>query len=326
MELINNILTDRKMLFWLSFIIIFFVVLFIDVCARNKRTEEMKSKTALKWSALWVCVALLYGIAILLWYPNGEIRGPEFIAGYLTEYSLSIDNLFVFIMIFKIMKVAPAQQPRLLLIGILFSIVLRIIFAVVGLALIQQFAFVLYIFGAILVWTAWKMAFTNENEEANPEDGVVYKFAKKVLPITNDAPKNALTTRVNGKFYFTGLFLVAIAIGSADIIFAVDSVPAIMGISQYPFIVISSNVFACLGLVSLFFALKAVIDRFYYIKYGVSFILFFIGLKMIFAWATPIEHFFKSNSWVGLSVIVLTLVISVVVSLLFPKKEIHNSK
>jgi tellurite resistance protein TerC len=257
----------------------------------------------------------------------------KYIAGYLTEYSLSVDNLFVFIMIFSLMGVHPNNQPRLLKLGILLSIVLRIIFILVGMGLVQRFAWVIYVFGAILVWTAYKMVFTSEEDHVDPTQNILYKQASKMFPLDPDPHTPKFFTHINGKTHITTVSLVFLVIGSTDVLFAVDSIPAIIGVikegatnvltlQEENFIAITSNVFAVMGLVSLFFGLKGIMGMFRFLKHGVSFILFFIGVKMLLGFVPAVEHFFKAHSWVSLTVIVLTLVVSMLLSVIIkPSKE-----
>jgi tellurite resistance protein TerC len=262
----------------------------------------------------------------------------KFISGYLTEYSLSVDNLFVFIMIFSLMGVHEKNQPKLLKLGILLSIVLRILFILAGMELVQRFSWIIYIFGIILLWTAYKMAFTSEDDHVDPQSNILYKTASKLFPLDPDPHASHFFKRMNGKIYITSIFLVFLVIGSTDVLFAVDSIPAIIGVikegatniltsSEEDFLAVTSNVFAVMGLVSLFFALKGIMGMFRYLKTGVSFILFFIGMKMLLGSVHVVEEFFKSHSWVSLLVIILTLLISVLLSIIIKeKKEIEDLK
>jgi tellurite resistance protein TerC len=199
----------------------------------------------------------------------------KYIAGYLTEYSLSVDNLFVFIMIFSLMGVHPKNQPRLLKLGILLSIVLRILFILVGMGLVQRFGWIIYLFGALLIWTAYKMLFTAEDEQIDPKNNFLYKQASKMFPLDPDPHTPSFFTKIDGKIHITSVSLVFLVIGSTDVLFAVDSIPAIIGVikegatnvltlEEENFIAITSNVFAVMGLVSLFFGLKGIMGMFRY--------------------------------------------------------------
>jgi tellurite resistance protein TerC len=321
-------------IFWAAFIVLFFIVFFIDMYATNHRKQSISVKSSLRWTALWISIALLFGVAIYLFFPQNAgsagktstIMMVKFISGYLTEYSLSVDNLFVFIMIFSLMAVHEKNQPKLLKLGILLSIALRILFIVAGMELVERFHWIIYAFGAILIWTAYKMAFTAEDEQVDPGENILYRTASRLFPVDPDKHSTKFIYRKNGKWHITAIFLVFLVIGSTDVLFAVDSIPAIIGVikegtskvlspGEEDFIAITSNVFAVMGLVSLFFALKGIMGMFRFLKHGVSFILFFIGAKMLLAAIPAVEHFFSNHSWLSLVVIVSTLTLSILLSL-----------
>ena len=331
---------------WIAFIAIFIVVYIIDLFVTDHRKGEISVKTSLRWTGLWISIALLFGLAIYFFFPQNQgvaiktssEMGIKFIAGYLTEYSLSVDNLFVFIMIFSLMGIASHNQPKLLKMGILISIVLRILFIIAGMSLVQQFEWIIYIFGVILIWTAYKMAVSKEDEQVNPQANILYKAVAKIFPIYPDKQSSHFFIKENGKRYVTVIFLCLLVIGSTDVLFAVDSIPAIIGViaegekgilshSEENFLAVSSNVFAVMGLVSLFFALKGIMKMFRFLKHGVCFILFFIGIKMLLSFFTPVVDFFHEHSWLSLSVIVLTLAFSILMSILIAEeKEIEELK
>ncbi|MGE5679972.1 MAG: TerC/Alx family metal homeostasis membrane protein [Bacillota bacterium] len=298
---------DITVIFWGAFIAIFFLVFGIDMYVTDHRKGPVKIKTALSWTCVWITVALSYGAALFFFYPNGQVKAFEYITGYLTEYSLSVDNLFVFIMIFSVMGIREKNQPLMLKIGILASIFLRIVFILFGSELIHRFHYVIYIFGAILLYTAYKMAFT-EDEEIDPEENYFYRLVSKYFPVETNPDVEHFFVRKSGKLHVTTLFLIFILIGTTDILFAFDSIPAIFGITTDPFIVITSNVFAVLGLISLFFALKGIMGMFRFLKHGVSFILLFVGIKMLISgiYVIPIH--------LSLIFIVLTLLMSILAS------------
>ncbi|MDO8543136.1 MAG: TerC/Alx family metal homeostasis membrane protein [Opitutaceae bacterium] len=303
-------------LLWVLFWAVFVIVSAIDLFFVTRRRETIPVRTALRWTALWISVAMLYSVAIWLLHPQGKQVATLFIAGYLTEYSLSVDNLFVFILIFSLMGVPEVAQPKLIKLGIYLSIVLRIVFIIFGIALIHRFHWLIYLFGALLLWTAWKMVATDEADQVHPDKNILYRLAARFLPIHADAPESRrLFLRDQGRLYITPLFLVFLVIGSTDVLFAIDSIPAIVGISQDPFVVLTSNVFAVLGLNSLFFALRGVMSLFRFLKHGVSIILFFIGAKMIAGAYPPIDDWFKDHPYVSLGVITIVLVVSIVLSL-----------
>lgn len=337
---------DTITIFWLSFMALFCLVFVIDMYVTSNRKGSLSVKTSLKWTGLWITLALAFGLAIYLFFPENPntpgntstVMMVKFIAGYLTEYSLSVDNLFVFIMIFSLMAVHEKNQPRLLKLGILLSIVLRILFIVAGMELVQQFHWVIYVFGGILVYTAYKMIAASHEEQVDPKGNLLYRFASRLFPIDPDKDSSRFMHRISGRWHITNIFLVFLVIGSTDVLFAVDSIPAIIGVikegatnvltpAEEDFIAITSNVFAVMGLVSLFFALKGIMSMFRFLKHGVSFILFFIGAKMLLGAIPAVEHFFSGNSWISLTVIVTTLAMSVLLSLVIAeKKEIEQLK
>lgn len=307
---------DPIVLLWLIFAVTVVTVCTLDLFVITHRHSPAGVASALRWTGIWVLLALGFSVAIYLLHPKGSEFSTLFIAGYLTEYSLSVDNLFVFILIFSLMGVSPAAQPKLIKLGIYLSIVLRILFILFGIALVQQFHWLLYIFGALLIWTAWKMLMADKDEQVNPEHNILYKLAARFLPVHPVGPESRrLAIKVDGRWFVTPLFLVFLVIGSTDVLFALDSIPAIMGISQEPFVVLTSNVFAVLGLNSLFFALRGVMGMFKFLQHGVSLILFFIGAKMIAGAWPPAEHWFKEHTFVSLMVIGTVLAVSIILSI-----------
>ena len=318
-----NAVTALWAIFWATFIL----VSAIDYYVISHRKTGVDVKTALRWTGLWVSVALGFGVLIYFLHPKGPILAMEYVSGYLTEYSLSVDNLFVFILIFSLMGVKEVAQPKLIKLGIYLSIFLRIVFILVGVALINQFHWLIYVFGALLVWTAWKMLTADEEEQVHPDQNILYRLASRMLPVHNeDQETKRLLTHHAGRRCITPLFLVFLVIGSTDVLFAVDSIPAIMGISQDPFVVLTSNVFAVLGLNSLFFAIRGIMTLFKFLKHGVSIILFFIGAKMIACAYHPIEEWFKERTYVSLLVIVLVLAVSIVLSVWHDRMSQSNPR
>src|SRR5690606_15785278 len=251
---------------------------------------------------------------VIIYYWRGEQSAVEFLTGYLIEKSLSVDNLFVFILIFNYFGVAPKYHHKLLFWGVLGALVLRAIFILVGVALIAKFHFLIYIMGAFLVYTGIKMAFSHDTE-IDPENNPLVKWASKYLPMKRTSVDGKFFVRENGKLYATPLFLVLIMIESTDVVFAVDSIPAILAISKDPFIVYTSNVFALLGLRALYFALAGIIQLFHYLHYGLSLILAFIGVKLVLS---DIYHIDMKYALIAVGGI---LAISIIASMLFPKKD-----
>jgi len=307
---------DGMTLLWIIFGIAAVGVSALDLFVITHRHSDVGVASAVRWTGAWVAVALGFGVAILFLHPGGGGVATDYVAGYLTEYSLSVDNLFVFILIFSLMGVPEIAQPKLIKLGIYLSIFLRIIFILFGIALIERFHWLLYVFGALLIWTAWKMLTAEEDEQVNPRNNILYRVASRMLPVFDPGPESRrLVVRHAGKLSVTPLFLVFLVIGSTDLLFALDSIPAIMGISNDSFVVITSNVFAVLGLNSLFFALRGVMGMFKFLKHGVSVILFFIGAKMIAGIYHPIDAWFKDHAFVSLIVIGTVLVVSIVLSI-----------
>ena len=330
----NRMHMNPEFLFWIVFIGIFLIGFFVDLQAAKHRHSEESIATALKWTAAWISIALMFGMAITFFYPQNEnsgmagrgMLGMKFFSGYLTEYMLSIDNLFVFIMIFAMMNVREEVQPILLKFGILLSIIFRTLFILVGMTLINRFEWLIYLFGAFLIVMAVKMVKNGDDEDSiNPEKNLLIRAAKKIFTVDVNNHKPVLHSRVDGKFAVTPFLLTFLLIGSTDVMFAVDSVPAVIGVIQEGnqvltlnesnFLAITSNVFACMGLVSLFFALNGILKIFKYLKTGICFILFFVGAKMILCAIESVSMFFSNHSWVSFTVILATLAISILYSI-----------
>lgn len=300
-------------LFWVVFIVIVLIVFTIDFIVSNSQTGTVKIKTALLWTWIWIVTGLSFGALIHYMLPNGHEKSLDYIMGYLTEKSLSVDNLFVFIMIFTAMGVEEKNRPRLLKLGIVLSIFLRILFILVGSALLTQFHFIIYIFGAVLLYTAVKMAL-HDDEKIEPEKNIFYRAASRFFNVDTDPKHRHFLVRKNHKTYITQVFLVFLVIGTTDVIFAFDSLPAIFGITRDPFVVITSNVFAVLGLSALYFALQGIMGLFRYLKDGVIVILFFIAVKML------ISGWYEIPKLISLAVIVLALVVSILLSVIIKEK------
>ncbi len=298
---------------WIAFWVIVLVALFIDLAVMNKHHGKVSMKEAGVMVAAWISLALLFGGAI--WLTEGPRHALEFYTGYVLEYSLSIDNMFVFIMIFGAFAIPNHLQPKALIWGILGAVILRFIFIFLGVKLISMFAWTIYVFGALLVFTAGKMLFQKEDEKFEPENSAALKILKKFMPIKTDYHGDNFFVLENAKRYATPLFAAVLVIEMSDLIFAVDSIPAVLSITQDTFLVYSSNIFAIIGLRSLYFLLSGMAGRFPYLKYGISVILLFVGVKMI------ISHHFKIPVVASLGVIVGILAISILASKFFPPKE-----
>jgi tellurite resistance protein TerC len=292
---------------WILFCVLCLGVSAIDLFVVTHRVTEIQPRTALKWTALWCAVAGGFGVAIWWLHPGGGEIAAQYFAGYLTEYSLSADNLLVFILIFALMGVEPVAQPKLIKLGIYLSIALRLVCIFFGIALIERLHWLIYALGALLIWAAWKMVAEDEPAELRPEKNLLYRFAARFVRV-HPEPQSALRliARHDGRLAITSLFLVVLVIGSTDVLFAMDSIPAITGISQDRFVVVTSNAFAVLGLNSLFFAVRGVAR----LKFGISVVLFFIGAKMLASVVAPVDAWFVQRPWLPLLFIVVVLAMS----------------
>jgi tellurite resistance protein TerC len=297
---------------WAGFLLFVVAMLVIDLGLFHKKSHEVKIKEALIWSAVWISLALIFNFLIYLYL--GKIKALEFLTGYLIEKSLSVDNLFVFIMVFSFFNVESKYQHKILFWGILGALVLRAIFIFAGVALINNFHWIIYLFGAFLIYTGFKMLKQKE-EKFDPSKNILVRIFKFFMPVTPQINGNKFFVRINKKLYATPLFLVLLIIEFTDLIFAVDSIPAILAISNDPFIIFTSNVFAILGLRALYFALAGITKYFRFLKYGLSAILIFVGIKMC------ISGFFKFPVLISLLVILGILTISVLSSVIIKEKS-----
>jgi tellurite resistance protein TerC len=301
---------------WVGFNVFILVMLVLDLGVFNRKSHEIKVKEALLWSLFWITLSMIFNLGI--YYFRGTDVALEFFTGYIIEKSLSVDNIFVFLMIFTYFKVSPKYQHKVLFYGILGALVFRAIFIFAGIALIQNFHWIIYVFGAFLVFNGINMI-TGQDKEIHPAKNPVIRAFRKLFPVTKEYHGSHFFVKVNKKLHATPLFIVVLMVETTDIIFAVDSIPAILAISHDPFIVYTSNVMAILGLRALYFALSAVMRLFHYIQYGLSVILVFVGVKMIiggFDIKLPIS--------VTLLVIGAILVLSIVASIVFPKKSTED--
>ena len=269
---------------YLVFGVLLVLALTFDLGLLSKKDKTMTIRQALYQTFFWIGLAL--GFFVFMWAENGHVLAFEYISAYLMEWSLSIDNIFVFILIFSSFAVPAKHIPRVLLIGIMMAIVFRVIFITLGVELVNRFHWVLYIFGAFLVYTGFKMFTTNQEEEFDPKESGVFKFLKKFLPITMSDGDGRYYIKEHGKPVYTALFVVVVMLATTDIVFALDSIPAVLGIvdrkSEYAAVVIyTSNIFAVLGLRSLFFLLRGAISKFDFLQQGIAIVLVFIGLKML---------------------------------------------
>ena len=293
------------------------IALIFDLGLMSKKNAVVTIKQALIQTTFWVALALIF--FAFVWVQKGHVTAVAFISAYLMEWSLSIDNIFVFILIFTAFAVSQANYGRILLIGILFAIILRVIFITLGVELVNKFHEVLYFFGAFLLYTGYTMFTSDSDEEVDPKDNKVYKFLQKFLPITTEYNGSKMSILKNGKKYYTPLFVVTILVATTDLVFALDSIPAVMGISMDKLVIYTSNIFAVLGLRSLFFLLRGAVSKFDYLPKGIAIVLVFIGIKMLLPllhYANVPKAYYELPIWVSLAVIVLCLAGSIWYSVL----------
>ena len=327
---------------WIGFCVFILMMLAIDLGVFNRRPHEITFKNAAVWSVIWIALALSF--AALLFHPLGwELFGPErhrkgleFLTGYLIELALSIDNLFVFLLIFSYFKVPPKYQHRVLYWGVLGALVMRITMIVLGTELIQRFHWIIYFFGIFLVYTAVRM-FREEQASIEPDENVIVRFVTRYVPITRQYDRRKFFTVVDGKRVGTLLLLVLIVVEVTDLVFAVDSIPAIFGITTDRFIVYTSNVFAILGLRTFYFMLASVVEKFHYLKFGLGIVLGFIGVKMLLplitkvlatglhslgydAFVPGVLTFREIPIGIALGIVAAVLLTSVAASLIWPRQ------
>jgi tellurite resistance protein TerC len=297
---------------WIGFNVFVLAMLALDLGVFHRKAHVVSFKESMTWTVVWVALALVFNAGI--WHFQGSQKGLEFFTGYLIEKSLSVDNVFVFALLFSYFAVPAKYQHKVLFWGILGALVMRAIMIGLGAALITKFTWIIYIFGAFLILTGIKMIVKRE-EEIHPERNPVVIWFKKFMPVTADYREDKFFVRERGVLMATPLFVVLLLVEVSDLIFAVDSIPAIFAVTTDPFIVYTSNVFAILGLRSLYFALAGVMDKFHYLKIGLGVVLSFVGVKMLLAHTA-----YKLDTLVSLGVVVLILATSIVVSLLRPRK------
>ena len=286
--------------------ILLVLALTFDLGLLSKKNQIITIRQALYQTFFWVALAL--GFFVFMWIENGQIIAFEYISAYLMEWSLSIDNIFVFILIFTSFSVKAKHIPRVLLIGIMTAIVFRVIFITVGVALVERFSWVLYLFGAFLVYTGYKMFTSSEDEEFDPHDTKLFKYLNKVLPLAKHDGDGKFSVIENGKKLYTTLFVVVIMLAAIDLVFALDSIPAGMGITRDKIVIYTSNIFAVVGLRSLFFLLRGAVSKFDYLQQGIAIVLVFIGVKMLAEhW---ISHWIDKQTMVFISLGVILVCIS----------------
>ncbi len=299
------------LVFWILFNLFVVAMLVLDLGILNRRSHRVGFREALAWSGLWIALAAAFAVLELFWH--GRAQALQFVTGYVIELSLSVDNLFVFLVIFRYFKVPDQHQHKVLFWGILGALLMRGIFIVAGVGLIRRFSWITYAFGALLVYSGLKLLRQGETE-IHPEKNPILRVFRRVLPVTKDYVGGQFFTRGN-VLYATPLFVVLLVVETSDILFAVDSIPAVLAITLNAFIVYTSNVFAILGLRSMYFALAGMMDLFHYLHYGLSVVLIFIGLKMLGS------HYVNIPTGWALTIVLLVLGASIVASLLNPHEK-----
>ena len=301
---------------WVGFITFVLAMLAIDLGIFNRTAHAPSVREASLWTAVWVTLAALFAGG--MFYFGGHEVGLQFTTGYLIEYALSVDNIFIFVLLFTFFRVPAQYQHRVLFWGILGALLMRGTMIVLGAALLERFNWIIYVFGAFLVYTGVRLMFKEEEEDVHPEGNVLVRVVRRFLPVTNDFQGERFFVRQNGVLMATPLLIVLLIVESTDLIFAVDSIPAIFAVTKDPFIVFTSNVFAILGLRSLYFLLAGVIDKFYYLRHALSVILTFVGVKMLWPEITLLVtgHEEHIPILLSLGVIVAALGIAVVASLI----------
>jgi tellurite resistance protein TerC len=299
-------------LFWILFNVFVVAMLVLDLGVFHRRTHTVKFREALIWSLVWIAMAAAFAVVIYFWH--GRTPSLEFVTGYVIELSLSVDNLFVFLLIFRFFQVPPEHQHKVLFWGILGALIMRAAFIVAGVGLIQRFHWIVYVFGAFLVYSGIKL-FTQENAEIHPEKNPVLRLFRKWVPVTKEYEGNKFFVRRPG-LYATPLLVVLVVVETTDLLFAVDSIPAILAITRDAFIVYTSNVFAIMGLRSMYFALAGMMEMFRYLHYGLSLVLIFVGAKML------LSHYYEIPTVVALGCVAGVLIVSVLASVVNPRKSV----
>ncbi len=297
---------------WAGFTLFVLLMLAIDLGVFHKQSHAVSIREATIWTVVWIVLSLAFAALVWRWF--GREKALEYVTGYLIEKALSVDNLFVFLVLFSYFAVPPALQHRVLFWGIVVAILLRATFIVAGATLVQRFHFVIYVFGAFLVFTGVKLLFSGD-ESVEPEHNRVVKWFRRLVPMTSGYRGNHFTVVENGRRIATPLLLVLVTVEATDVVFAVDSIPAIFGVTTDPFIVYTSNIFAILGLRAMYFVLAGMMDKFHYLKIGLGLVLAFVGVKML------VESWVEIGITTSLSVVGGLLLLSVVASLLFPPSD-----
>lgn len=305
--------TTVSVCLWIAFWVTVITALVVDLTVLNKHHGKVSMKESALMVSVWVSLALIFGGVI--WWAEGPQHALSFYTGYLLEYSLSVDNMFVFILIFSYFAIPPQLQPKALLWGIIGAVLLRFVFIFAGVKLISLFSWTIYLFGALLIFTSVKMLCQKEDDSFDPSQSFVLKVMQKFIPLKTDYHGENFFVLANARRFATPLLAAVVVIEASDLIFAVDSIPAVLSITQDTFLVYSSNIFAIIGLRSLYFLLAGMAGKFPYLKYGIALILFFVGIKMLFS------HQVEVPIWASLAVIVGLLAASIAAGKIFPVKK-----
>lgn len=305
-------MSNTPLWFWVAFASIVLVMLAIDLGIFHKRNHAVKMREALIWTFIWIGLSLLFNVWV--YFVEGKHAAILFLSGYLLEKSLSVDNLFVFLLIFGYFKIEQRFQHKILFWGIIGALVMRAVFIAAGITLINRFHWILYLFGVFLIYTAINLMW-KKDEDIHPDSNPIVKFFYKWFQVTPKTDSGHFFIRENGLWLATPLFVVLIVVETTDVIFAMDSIPAVLALTRDPFIIYSSNVFAILGLRALYFALAGLMELFHHLHYGLAFILGFIGIKMLIA------DYINIPIGLALAVIIVALAVSIFASLLFPKEK-----
>jgi len=314
-------MSDEGIWYWVGFIAFIIIMLMLDLGIFHKKNHAVKIREAVYWSIFWIGLALLFNAGI--YYVLGKEKAFEFFTAYILEKSLSVDNLFVFILIFSYFQIDPKYQHKILFWGILGALVMRAAFIFAGVALITKFSWIMYVFGIFLLYTGIHMLFEKkEKEDFDPNKNLIIKWFKKIMPVTYENPHAKFFVKINGKHYATTFFITLLFLEVSDLIFAVDSIPAVLSVSKDTFIVFTSNIFAILGLRSLYFALSGIMQYFYYLKYALAGILSFIGAKMCLnEFSAEFGYAFHISNYVSLGIILGLLSVSIILSIIVKKQQ-----
>jgi tellurite resistance protein TerC len=299
------------LVFWILFNLFVLAMLALDLGVANRRPHRVGFREALAWSALWIVLAIAFAVLVFFWH--GRAQSLQFVTAYVIELSLSIDNLFVFLLTFRYFKVPEEYQHKVLFWGVIGALLMRGLFIAAGVELIQSFSWITYAFGALLIYSGFRLL-RHGKTEIRPEKNPVLKVFRRILPVTEEYVGGHFFTRRGALLYATPLLVVLLVLETSDVIFAVDSVPAVLAITLNAFIVYTANVFAILGLRSMYFALAGMIDRFHYLHYGLSVVMVFIGLKMLAA------HYVEIPTEWALTIVLTVLAVSMIASLFHPQK------